>query len=247
MRKKIEACFAAFITGADDEETLGSAATDADGRRVESFEPGTIEYLAPGKDVKFATPSHAGGYGEYMRVQLHAIAAGVGLTYELLPAIQPGQLLVDPRRIAGIPQADGGAAVAAAGAWAVPAGLAAVRRHCAGDRRAADGDDGGGTDGAAVEAVDPLKDIQADILAVRGGLMTLKEAIARQGTTRRTCWPRSAPPMPSSMRSASCSTPIRARRPRPAPPSRGREPEHGQRLSAANRSGGSASDAGHGR
>jgi capsid protein len=31
------------------------------------------------------------------------------------------------------------------------------------------------------EAVDPLKDIQADILAVRGGLMTLKEAIARQG------------------------------------------------------------------
>jgi capsid protein len=36
-----------------------------------------IEYLAPGKDVKFATPSHAGGYSEYMRVQLHAIAAGV--------------------------------------------------------------------------------------------------------------------------------------------------------------------------
>ncbi len=29
--------------------------------------------------------------------------------------------------------------------------------------------------------VDPLKDIQADILAVRAGLMTLKEAIARQG------------------------------------------------------------------
>jgi len=31
------------------------------------------------------------------------------------------------------------------------------------------------------EAVDPLKDIQADILAVRAGLMTLREAIARQG------------------------------------------------------------------
>lgn len=31
------------------------------------------------------------------------------------------------------------------------------------------------------EAVDPLKDIQADILAVRAGLMTLKEAVARQG------------------------------------------------------------------
>ena len=31
VRKKIEACFAAFVTGADDEETLGSAATDAEG------------------------------------------------------------------------------------------------------------------------------------------------------------------------------------------------------------------------
>lgn len=29
------------------------------------------------------------------------------------------------------------------------------------------------------EAVDPLKDIEADILAVRAGVMTLKEAIAR--------------------------------------------------------------------
>ena len=29
--------------------------------------------------------------------------------------------------------------------------------------------------------VDPLKDIQADVLAVRAGVMTLKEAIARQG------------------------------------------------------------------
>jgi len=84
VRKKIEACFAAFVTGSEDEETLGSAGTDADGGRVENFEPGMIEYLAPGKDVKFASPTHAGGYAEYMRVQLHAIAAGVGLTYELL-------------------------------------------------------------------------------------------------------------------------------------------------------------------
>jgi len=84
VRKKIEACFAAFVTGSEDEETLGSASADADGRRVENFEPGMIEYLAPGKDVKFASPTHAGGYAEYMRVQLHAIAAGVGLTYELL-------------------------------------------------------------------------------------------------------------------------------------------------------------------
>ena len=49
VRKKIEACFAAFVTGAEDEETLGAAAIAADGHRVEAFEPGMIEYLAPGK------------------------------------------------------------------------------------------------------------------------------------------------------------------------------------------------------
>ena len=43
-----------------------------------------IEYLEPGKDVKFATPSANGDYADYMRMQLHAVAAGVGLTYELL-------------------------------------------------------------------------------------------------------------------------------------------------------------------
>ncbi len=182
VRKKIEACFAAFVTGSDDEETLGNATTDTTGRRVESFEPGMIEYLAPGKDVKFATPSHAGGYGEYMRVQLHAIAAGVGLTYELLTgdlsqvnysSIRAGllefrrrmealqwQLLVPGlcrpvwQRFVATSQAIGALPEAAIDAeWTAP----------------------------RFEAVDPLKDIQADILAVRAGLMTLKEAIARQG------------------------------------------------------------------
>jgi hypothetical protein len=79
VRKKIEACFAAFVTGVQDEETLGRAKTAADGSRVETFEPGMIEYLEPGRDVKFASPAASGGYADYMRLQLHAIAAGVGL------------------------------------------------------------------------------------------------------------------------------------------------------------------------
>ena len=81
VRKKIEACFAAFVTGDEDGATLGASSTDAEGRRIERFEPGMIEYLPSGKDVRFATPGASGGYAEYMRVQLHAIAAGVGLTY----------------------------------------------------------------------------------------------------------------------------------------------------------------------
>lgn len=182
VRKKIEACFAAFVTGSDDEQTLGVASADDAGRRVESFEPGMIEYLAPGRDVKFATPSPAGGYAEYMRVQLHAIAAGVGLTYELLTgdlsqvnysSIRAG--LIEFRRrmealqwqllVPGLCRPVWQRFVATAQAiGALPEG--AIDAEWTAPR---------------FEAVDPIKDIQADILAVRAGLMTLKEAVARQG------------------------------------------------------------------
>lgn len=182
VRKKIEACFAAFVTGAEDEQTLGQARIDASGSRIESFEPGMIEYLEPGKDVKFATPSSAGGYAEYMRMQLHAVSAGVGLTYELLTgdlsqvnysSIRAG--LIEFRRRMEALQ------------WQllVP-GLCrpvwqrfVVAAQAAG--RLPEGEITADWTAPRFEAVDPLKDIQADVLAVRAGVMTLKEAIARQG------------------------------------------------------------------
>ena len=182
MRKKIEACFAAFVTGAQDEEMLGKASAGAAGDRIESFEPGMIEYLEPGKDVKFASPSANGGYAEYMRLQLHAVAAGVGLTYELLTgdlsqvnysSIRAG--LIEFRRrmealqwqliVPGLCQP----------VWTRFVELA----QAAG--KLPDGEITAEWTAPRFEAVDPLKDIQADILAVRAGVMTLKEAIARQG------------------------------------------------------------------
>ena len=182
MRKKIEACFAAFVTGAPDDETLGKAHMKPSGERVESFEPGMIEYLEPGKDVRFATPASSGGYSDYMRMQLHAVAAGVGLTYELLTgdlsqvnysSIRAG--LIEFRRrmealqwqllVPGLCQPVWRRFVARAqAAGSLPSGIITAEWTA-----------------PRFEAVDPLKDIQADILAVRAGVMTLKEAIARQG------------------------------------------------------------------
>lgn len=182
VRKKIEACFAAFVTGVQDEETLGKSRIEADGKRIETFEPGMIEYLEPGRDVKFASPSASGGYAEYMRLQLHAIAAGVGLTYELLTgdlsqvnysSIRAG--LIEFRRRMEALQ------------WQllVPGLCQPVWRRFVLAAQAAgklpDGDIGADWTAPRFEAVDPMKDIQADILAVRAGVMTLKEAIARQG------------------------------------------------------------------
>jgi len=85
VRKKIEACFAAFVVGGDPSRTLGSSRIDSTtSQRVESFEPGMIAYLQDTEDVRFATPQPSADYPEYVRHQLRAIAAGLGIPYEVL-------------------------------------------------------------------------------------------------------------------------------------------------------------------
>jgi lambda family phage portal protein len=85
VRKKTEACVTAIVFG-DDESQQGIAPTvvDADGNRVEQFEPGLIAYARGGKDIRFNQPSATGGYGEYKRASLHTISAGFRVPYELL-------------------------------------------------------------------------------------------------------------------------------------------------------------------
>lgn len=87
VRKKIEACFAAFVTTPENNRNLANSQTETtDGitTRTESFAPGMIEYLRPGEEVSFGTPSSSSGIGEYTAKQLHAIAAGIGVTYQQL-------------------------------------------------------------------------------------------------------------------------------------------------------------------
>lgn len=85
VRKKIESCFAAFVTqpeGADG-PVLGPSSTDVNQNRIEAFEPGMVEYLKPGEEVNFGNPQGSGaGAAEYERQRLHDVAAGWGITYE---------------------------------------------------------------------------------------------------------------------------------------------------------------------
>lgn len=87
VRKKIEACFAAFVTQPLGPEgaPIAPASTDAaTGRRIEHFEPGMIEYLRPGEEITFATPSGSPGYRDYVAAKQATIATGLQLTYEQL-------------------------------------------------------------------------------------------------------------------------------------------------------------------
>ncbi|MBW5284451.1 phage portal protein [Burkholderia gladioli] len=86
IRKKIEACFAAFVKTSDDRFRAGLPAQSAPGddRRLESLSPGMIEYLRPDEEVTFAAPATNDGYESGVRIDLRAIAAGTDTTYEQL-------------------------------------------------------------------------------------------------------------------------------------------------------------------
>lgn len=82
QRQKIAACFAAFVY--DHEGAAPALGEDAAKLLVDKLEPGLIETLPPGKDIKFGEPPRVDGYGDYQRGQLLAVATGFGITYEAL-------------------------------------------------------------------------------------------------------------------------------------------------------------------
>ena len=61
------------------------SATEGDGSPVIMMEPGLVQELAPGEDVKFSEPPDSGAnYSEFVRAQHLGVSAGQGLPYELL-------------------------------------------------------------------------------------------------------------------------------------------------------------------
>lgn len=183
VRKKTEACVVGIVLGADEaEQGVAPSVVDADGNRVEQFEPGLIAYARGGKDIKFNQPATTAGVAEWLRAQLHIIAAGFRLPYELLTgdlsqvnysSIRAG--LVEFRRLIDAVQWQIFVPVFCQPVW----DWFTTQAWAAGRLRSP-------TipvqwSPPRFEAVDPLKDAMADLLAMRSGTMTLAQAIARQG------------------------------------------------------------------
>jgi lambda family phage portal protein len=87
VAKRVQACFAAFVTKTD---PYGSAVASADStntkaQRVQEFEPGMIEYLSPGESITFGQPTPIGDTFEpFVHLVLRAIGASLGLPLELV-------------------------------------------------------------------------------------------------------------------------------------------------------------------
>jgi len=187
-RKKTAAMFAGFITKAAPEEQLMGAVEDAeDGTGITSLEPGTLQVLLPGEDVKFSSPADVGGgYEAFQYRTLLAIAASLGLPYHLVTgdvrqanySSLRAELVEFRRRFS---QLQHGViahqlcrpiwerwleTAVLAGALELPDMDAARAVHWIPPRW---------------DWVDPLKDIQAQLLAIEAGLMSRRKAVEATG------------------------------------------------------------------
>lgn len=183
VRKKIEACFSAFVTTDDARSIVGSGIEkDAStGRVTEKLSPGLIKYLKGGESVTFGSPSAMGGYGEYTATQLHAIAAGSGVTYHQLTG-DTSRSSYTAHRAAMREFYD----LVDAEQWLtfIPMFVRPVRRWW---REAAQmngvrtGDKPDRITTPRKQLVDPLKDTLADKEDIKGGLSTLSEKLRERG------------------------------------------------------------------
>ncbi len=195
VRKKTAAMFAGFVTRANPEDNLmGEGASDADGIALAGLEPGTLQILEPGEDIKFSDPADVGGsYSEFLRTQFRAVAAAIGITYEQLTgdlsgvnysSIRAG-LLEFRRRCEAIQH---GVIVHQMcrpiwRAWmdaAVLSGALAAPRY-AKSRQAARAWQAAKWIPQGWQWVDPEKEFKALQLAIRSGLMSRSEAISSFG------------------------------------------------------------------
>ena len=198
-RTKVQALFGGFITvnSADpggnplDESTkISSDPTGASGldTATPSLEPASLIKLLPNEEITFAEPKGASGYSDFMRTALHSVAGAMGVTFEQLTtdlsevnysSIRAG--LLEFRRLIEQYQTTTFAFQVLRPVWrrwmatAVLAGVLPFRDFL--ENR---------SEYESViwqppgfDWVDPLKDVQASILAIRAGLDS-KDRIVRE-------------------------------------------------------------------
>lgn len=194
-RKKIAAMFSGFVRRPGDPEDKSSLETDADADDVTGslvkLQSGTFQILGAGEEVDFAGTTELGqAYADFMRQVLMAIAAGIGVTYEQLTgdltkvnysSIRAGML--DFRKACEQFQRSVFIFQMCRGTWRrwlEAAALAGVIDAIDFNRNRADYE-------RVVwvtpgwQWVDPKKEVEASILAIRAGIMSRAEVVAMLG------------------------------------------------------------------
>ncbi|MDQ2080485.1 phage portal protein [Xanthobacteraceae bacterium Astr-EGSB] len=189
IKGRIEACLAAFIKTTNSGTTLANRTqtertANNGSRRIETLSPGMIKYLDQGEDITTVSPSSSLAFESILMMNWLALAAGAGVTYDQLTgdlrranysSLRAGK--IEFRRI--IEQFQ----------WLT---LVAMFLDPLWDKWCAFAQDFGVLPRRAggypvewimpaVEPIDPLKDMQADVAAVRSGRMTYPQFCAAWG------------------------------------------------------------------
>ncbi|WP_316169112.1 MULTISPECIES: phage portal protein [unclassified Bradyrhizobium] len=188
VKARIESCLAAFIKTNSTARTLAQAQQESNGgsasRRIESFAPGMVAYLEPGEELQTVAPSGSMQFEGVLKSTLQAIAAGAGITYDQLTgdlsranfsSLKAGK--IEFRRVVEQFQH----------LTLVPMFLEPLwERWC--ELAVLNGILPEREEGYPVEwimpawePIDPMKELQADILAVRSGRMTWPQFVLAWG------------------------------------------------------------------
>jgi lambda family phage portal protein len=83
---KIAACYALFVKKDLPTNPVGRLAKDTTtNKRIDTIEPGMIEYLLPGEEIQAANPSRsATTVRDFTEIETRLIAAGMGMSYEVV-------------------------------------------------------------------------------------------------------------------------------------------------------------------
>ena len=182
VKQRVEACFAGFVTRK--EEGAISLNPDKDRKRIDQMRPGMVSYLEEGESITFGQPSGQGQFEPVWLTTMYSLAAGAGLTFDQVTGdlrqanysslragkIEQRRLTEQTQTLVLVPQM-----MRRVTGWFVEA---AIMAGVLKDRRG-----GYRFDFVmpAVEPIDPRKDLEADILAVRAGRMTPQEFIGSWG------------------------------------------------------------------
>lgn len=85
MAARIAACFAGFVKTSNPRRSSLGRQEIVDGDRIETIEPGTLNYLSQNEDVVFATPGRPNtSVKDFMQLVERRVGVALGLSYEAI-------------------------------------------------------------------------------------------------------------------------------------------------------------------
>lgn len=188
MKAKVESCFGVFVRGSgNDNPVTGSTSSDSNGNRVETIEPGLINYLDQAESVEFANPSNSDAHSLLSKTFMRALGVATGPTYDQVSgdleganysSLRAGK--IEFRRIIEQKQWSLFIPTFCEPVWDAFVRAGVLASLWDGDEVPAEHTP------PAHEMIDPGKDLSGLLLSVRAGFKSWPQAVREQGSDPRT-------------------------------------------------------------